>query len=98
MTETDFPHIFREGRIGPVTLASRAIVAPMTRVSAGPGGMPTGQMRDYYRAYADGGFALVISEGTYPDRNNAQGYLNQPGMTDDAQQDGLFGIRVRVRP
>ena len=88
MTDADYPHIFKSGRIGRVELGRRAVTAPMTRVSAGPGGVPTDQMRDYYRAYAEGGFALIVTEGTYPDRRYAQGYLNQPGITDAAQHDG----------
>ncbi len=92
MTDADISHIFRPGRIGTVDLASRTVVAPMTRVSADPGGIPNALMRDYYRNYAEGGFGLIISEGTYPDRAYAQGYRHQPGMTDDAQQNGWQAI------
>lgn len=88
MTQADKSHIFRPGRIGVVDLSCRAVVAPMTRVSSDPGGVPNAVMRDYYEAYALGGFGLIISEGTYPDRVYAQGYRHQPGMTDDAQQGG----------
>src|SRR3546814_732106 len=39
----------------------------------------------YYRTFAEGGFGLVITEGIYTDRAYAQGYLDQPGLTDAAQ-------------
>jgi 2,4-dienoyl-CoA reductase-like NADH-dependent reductase (Old Yellow Enzyme family) len=42
-------------------------------------------MAEYYGSYARGGFALVITEGTYIDDREAQGYLNQPGIVTDAQ-------------
>lgn len=73
------------GRLGPLQLANRLAVAPMTRVSAGPAGVPTPAMADYYAEFARGGFGLVISEGTYTDTAYAQGYPNQPGIATDAQ-------------
>ncbi|MEV0388152.1 NADH:flavin oxidoreductase [Nonomuraea sp. NPDC050643] len=70
----------RPERIGRLTLANRLAVAPMSRVSAAPDGTPTPEMTDYYTAYAQGGFGLLITEGTYTDTVYSQGYLNQPGM------------------
>jgi 2,4-dienoyl-CoA reductase-like NADH-dependent reductase (Old Yellow Enzyme family) len=70
----------RPERIGRLTLANRLAVAPMTRVSAAPDGTPTTEMTDYYTTYAQGGFGLLITEGTYTDTAYSQGYLNQPGI------------------
>ncbi len=42
-------------------------------------------MAECYREFAEGGFGLVITEGTYTDKVFAQGDLHQPGLTDDAQ-------------
>src|SRR5689334_12071882 len=52
---------------GPHTLSNRLAVAPMTRVSATPDGTPTAEMAEYYAAFAEGGFGLVITEGVHPD-------------------------------
>lgn len=71
-----------------LTLRNRLGVAPMTRVSATADGRPTPRMVAYYRAFAEGGFGLVITEGTYTDKAFSQGYLHQPGLTDDAQVAG----------
>jgi len=68
-----------------VLLANRLAVAPMTRVTATPEGLPTGRMVEYYRGFAEGAFGLLISEGIYPDHAYSQGYLNQPGLADDEQ-------------
>lgn len=68
-----------------ISLKNLLAVAPMTRVSATPAGVPTATMRDYYARFAKGGFGLVITEGLYTDKAFAQGYLNQPGMADDEQ-------------
>src|SRR3546814_4334857 len=46
--------------------------------------MATPRMAAYYRTFAEGVFVLVITEGIYTDRAYAQGYLDQPGLTDAA--------------
>ena len=68
----------------------------MTRVSASTDGRPLPRMLDYYRAFAEGGFALVISEGIYTDKAFSQGYLYQPGLTDDAQVEAWRPIVEQV--
>jgi 2,4-dienoyl-CoA reductase-like NADH-dependent reductase (Old Yellow Enzyme family) len=83
-------------RLGAHTLRNRLAVAPMTRTSAGPDGVPTDEMADYYAGFADGGFGLIITEGTYPDAEYSQGYLNQPGLATDTHVDGWRAVTRRV--
>jgi 2,4-dienoyl-CoA reductase-like NADH-dependent reductase (Old Yellow Enzyme family) len=64
---------------------NRLAVAPMTRITATADGRATETMTRYYERFAQGGFGTVITEGIYTDQEFAQGYLNQPGMTDEAQ-------------
>lgn len=61
-------------------LPNRAVLAPMTRISAHGDGRATDRMRDYYRSFAEGGFGLLVTEGIYPDAEYSQGYLDQPGL------------------
>ncbi|GAA1652059.1 NADH:flavin oxidoreductase [Nonomuraea maheshkhaliensis] len=86
----------RPERIGGLTLANRLAVSPMTRVSAAPDGTPTPEMADYYAAYAEGGFGLLISEGTYTDTVHSQGYLNQPGIVSGEHTEAWREITERV--
>lgn len=86
------PRIHSAFKLKDVPLQNRLAVAPMTRVSASPDGLPTQAMIKYYHRFAQGGFGLVFSEGLYTDRAFSQGYLNQPGMTDDAQAKAWAGI------
>jgi 2,4-dienoyl-CoA reductase-like NADH-dependent reductase (Old Yellow Enzyme family) len=79
------PRIHATFNLQGVQLQNRFAVAPMTRVSASPEGLPTQEMLAYYHRFAEGGFGLVFSEGLYTDQAFSQGYLNQPGMADDAQ-------------
>lgn len=82
------PHpLFEQIAIGRMTLPNRLAVAPMTRVSATADGCATGDMQRYYRAFAEGGFGLVITEGVYTDKAHSQGYLQQPGLSDSAQRE-----------
>jgi 2,4-dienoyl-CoA reductase-like NADH-dependent reductase (Old Yellow Enzyme family) len=83
-------------QLGARTLRNRLAVAPMTRVSATPDGVPTPEMADYYRAFADGGFGLIVTEGIYPDTEHSQGYLNQPGLATDAHVAGWQAVTRRV--
>ncbi|MGW8489482.1 oxidoreductase [Streptomyces sp. NPDC055886] len=72
-------------RFAGLDLRNRFALAPMTRVSATEDGRATREMAAYYAAFAEGGFGLLITEGTYTDNAFSQGYLHQPGMTDEAQ-------------
>lgn len=81
MTSTSTRHpALQPGSLGPLDTSNRLVVAPMTRCSARPDGVPTDVMADYYTEFATGGFALVVTEGIYPDAAYSQGYLNQPGL------------------
>jgi 2,4-dienoyl-CoA reductase-like NADH-dependent reductase (Old Yellow Enzyme family) len=62
-------------------------VAPMTRVSATEDGRATETISRYYERFARGGFGMVITEGIYTDQAFSQGYIRQPGITDDQQAD-----------
>jgi 2,4-dienoyl-CoA reductase-like NADH-dependent reductase (Old Yellow Enzyme family) len=67
------------------TVTNRLSVAPMTRITATRDGRATETMTRYYERFARGGFGTVITEGIYTDQAFSQGYLDQPGMTDEAQ-------------
>jgi 2,4-dienoyl-CoA reductase-like NADH-dependent reductase (Old Yellow Enzyme family) len=74
--------------IGDLALANRVVVAPMSRVSTAGDGIPTDNMVDYYEAFADGGFGLIVTEGTYIDDAHSQAYANQPAIVTGAQVRG----------
>lgn len=77
--------LFRPAAVGGVELANRIALAPMTRVSATAEGVPTERIGAYYRVFAEGGFALLITEGLYIDDQTSQGYFFQPGIANPAQ-------------
>lgn len=77
-------------------LDNRFVLAPMTRVSADPDGCANELMADHYERYAKGGFGLLITEGTYLDKDASQGYANQPGIADVPQKEAWEPIVKRV--
>jgi 2,4-dienoyl-CoA reductase-like NADH-dependent reductase (Old Yellow Enzyme family) len=79
-TANQLPSLFSKGNIANLQIKNRIGLAPMTRTSATETGEATDAMMRYYAKFARGGFAFLITEGTYPDESYSQGYLNQPGI------------------
>ena len=85
MTLTNIKLLFENVSLGNTTLDNRVGVAPMTRISATSEGLVTDQMVSYYTSFAQGGFGLIITEGTYIDDKYSQTYFDQPGIVYDEQ-------------
>ncbi|KAA2240577.1 NADH:flavin oxidoreductase [Chitinophaga agrisoli] len=91
------PAIFEPFPLQHIILRNRLIVAPMSRVSAASNGTPTPIMEDYYTAFANGGFGMIITEGVYTDDIASRGYPLQPGLVTPAHRDGWQRIAAKVR-
>jgi 2,4-dienoyl-CoA reductase-like NADH-dependent reductase (Old Yellow Enzyme family) len=63
-----------------LSLRNRMVVAPMSRVSTAGDGVPTAAMARYYAEFAEGGFGLIVTEGTYTDHAHSQAYAKQPAI------------------
>lgn len=94
---TDTSPLFAPGAINGHAIKNRLSVAPMTRISATGDGEATTRMARYYERFASGGFGTIITEGIYTDRAHAQGYVDQPGMTDEAQATSWKPIVARLK-
>ncbi len=77
--------LFAPFDLGPLTLANRFVMAPLTRNRAGAGEAPTELAAEYYRQRAGAG--LIITEGTQPSAVG-QGYPHTPGLHTDEQVQG----------
>ncbi len=84
--------LFQPVSVNGLELRGRVAVAPMTRISASPEGAPTQRMVRYYERFAAGGFGLIVTEGVYTDQAYAQGYIGQPGLTDERQALGWRAV------
>lgn len=69
--------LFDPVSLGPLTLANRVVMAPLTRNRAGAGLVPSEHAAEYYAQRASAG--LIITEATQVSAD-AQGYQDTPGI------------------
>ena len=88
--------LFSPTRAGAIDLATRIVMAPLTRNRA-PGATPTPLMAEYYaqRANPDTGAGLIISEATAISPQG-QGYADVPGLYGTEQLDGWKKVTKAV--
>jgi len=77
--------LFKPYALGPLTLANRIVMAPLTRNRAGAGLVPNALAATYYAQRASAG--LLITEATQVSAQ-AQGYQDTPGLYTPAQIEG----------
>ena len=79
--------------LGDLHLKNRVIMAPLTRSRATADRVPTLMMAEHYAQRASAG--LIISEATVISEE-ANGYLNTPGLFTDAQVEGWKAVTSAV--
>ncbi len=70
-----------------LSLSNRIVMAPMTR-SYSPGNVPNDLNVAYYKARAEGGVGLIITEGTIVGHKAASGYPDVPAIYGEQALDG----------
>lgn len=80
-------------QFGELKLKNRVVMAPLTRSRATDDRVPTAMMAEYYAQRASSG--LIISEATVISEE-ANGYLNTPGLFTDAQVAGWQQVTQAV--
>ncbi len=80
-------------QFGDLKLKNRVVMAPLTRSRATDDRVPTAMMAEYYAQRASAG--LIISEATVI-AEEANGYLNTPGLFSDAQVEGWKHVTSAV--
>jgi N-ethylmaleimide reductase len=79
------PDLFTPVRLGAIKAPNRIVMAPLTRMRAGPGRVPTPLMAEYYAQRAAAG--LIVSEATAISRQGT-GCPNAPGIYTPGQAAG----------
>ncbi|MGA8882860.1 MAG: alkene reductase [Acinetobacter sp.] len=79
--------------LGGLRLKNRVVMAPLTRSRATDERVPTAMMAEYYAQRASAG--LIISEAIVI-AEEANGYLNTPGLFTDAQAEGWKPVTQAV--
>ena len=86
-------NIFEPVTVGQIELATRLVMAPMTRSRANTDGTPSDLAAEYYSQRA--GLGLIVTEGTQPS-DDGQGYLTTPGIYTDAHVEGWSKVTSAV--
>ncbi|KRG67579.1 N-ethylmaleimide reductase [Stenotrophomonas chelatiphaga] len=85
--------LFSPYSLGPLRLANRIVMPPMTRSRAAEGNVATAAMATYYAQRASAG--LIVSEGTQISPQG-QGYAWTPGIHSPAQIEGWRAVTDAV--
>ncbi len=84
----DIQHLLQPGRIGPVEIANRIVMPPMTTRTADAQGFITDASLAYYRARARGGVGLITVEMAAPEPAGRHRH-REVGISSDAYLPGL---------
>lgn len=87
------PNLFTPVRLGALEAPNRIVMAPLTRMRAGPGRVPTALMAEYYAQRTAAG--LIVSEATAISQQGT-GCPNAPGIYTIAQVAGWQPITEAV--
>ena len=86
--------LFDPIRCGDLDLANRIVMAPLTRNRAGPGQVPSELAVEYYRQRASAGLIITEASQICPE---GQGYVDTPGIHNDAQVAGWRRVTDAVQ-
>jgi N-ethylmaleimide reductase len=89
----DTPDLFTPVRLGAIAAPNRIVMAPLTRMRAGPGRVPTPLMAEYYTQRAGAG--LIVSEATAISQQGT-GCPNSPGIYTEEQIAGWQQVTAQV--
>jgi 2,4-dienoyl-CoA reductase-like NADH-dependent reductase (Old Yellow Enzyme family) len=94
MASTDV--LFRPFRLKGLDLPNRIVMAPMTR-SKSPHQVPNEAVAAYYRARAEGGAGLILTEGTSPEHRAASNDANVPAFFGEESLGGWAKVVEAVK-
>jgi 2,4-dienoyl-CoA reductase-like NADH-dependent reductase (Old Yellow Enzyme family)/thioredoxin reductase len=88
----EYQNIFKEGKIGNLTLKNRVVMPPMGTNLAGSEGEVTDHLIAYYEERAKGGTGLVIIEFTCIDYEYGKGFVRQLRLDEDRFIPGIHRL------
>ncbi len=85
--------LFSPLKLGELSLKNRVIMAPLTRMRAAAGNVPTELMAEYYRQRAGAGLIIAEASQISP---QGQGYMSTPGIHSAEQVQGWKPVTAAV--
>jgi 2,4-dienoyl-CoA reductase (NADPH2) len=96
MSAADYRHLLSPGRIGPLELRNRIVLAPMGSFLAGEDGHLSERHRRFYEERARGGAGLITTEVVAVDYPRGAAMVRRLGLSDDVFLPGLRDLAQRV--
>ncbi len=93
---SEFPHLLAPGRIGPVELRNRIVLAAMGSYMGGADGQISERHTRFYEERAKGGAGLITTEVAAVDYPRGAAMTHQLGISNDAFVPGLRDLCERV--
>ncbi len=87
------PNLFTPLALGPLVLPNRVVMAPLTRMRAGPGAVAGPTAPRYYAQRASAGLIIAEASQVSP---QGQGYASTPGIHSEAQIAGWKAVTEAV--
>lgn len=87
--------LFQPFKLGGLSLKNRVVMAPLTRARSGEERIPNALMAKYYAQRASAG--LILTEATVVSEQGI-GWLQSPGIYNDAQVEGWRQVLAAVAP
>ena len=91
-----YERLFTPGKIGPVEMKNRIVMAPMVMGTAKMDGTPGEQMIRYYEERAQGGVGLIITEATRVDERTGVLAPRQLAMSSDRHIEPFAAMVRRI--
>ena len=91
-----YQEIFKQGKIGNITLKNRLVMSPMGTSLAEMDGSPSEDMIAFYEARAIGGAALIIPEIARVNDLHGAGMMRQLSVSKDRHIEGLAKLAETV--
>lgn len=91
-----YQEIFKQGKIGNITLKNRLVMSPMGTSLAEMDGSPSEDMIAFYKARAIGGAALIIPEIARVNDLHGAGMMRQLSVSKDRHIEGLAKLAETV--
>ena len=94
---TEYPMLLKPGRMGPLDLDNRLVMAPMGTLNADENGYVTDRVLKFYIEQALGGFGLIVVECTFVDEVASKGEENSLMLTRADHVTGMARLASAIK-
>ena len=94
---TAYPMLLKPGRMGPLDLDNRIVMAPMGTLNADKDGFVTERTLKFYIEQAKGGFGMIVVECTFIDEVASKGEENSLMLTRSEHVTGMARLASAIK-